>query len=158
MTLNLASTLRPYCTVDKGTKEEVPTLLPVQYLRNMSTIMSRGKNSAATHSIHTPLEDVFPWQDENNETTLICDSVESDGRFVLCTLVSHALRQSQNSSDRNRVLWLCCSSVTDQLTLSALKKIGCNKLATSRAYLPESRSIGQEINEKKATPRLRCLF
>ena len=114
--------------------------------------MSHGKSSAAgTGSIHTPLQDVCPWQDEN-ETVLVCDSVESDGRFVLCTLALQALAAAQSSSSdekNGRILWLCCSPVlTDQLTLNALKKIGCNKLATGGASLPESSSAGQTSEAK----------
>jgi len=116
-------------------------------------IMSLGKSSATTtgSSIHTPLQDVFPWADDENQTVLVCDSVESDGRFVLCTLASQALWQFQNNkSDCGCILWLGCTPMTDQLTLNALKKIGCNKQATNGAHLPESCSTtNQELNESK---------
>jgi hypothetical protein len=92
--------------------------------------MSAGISSSTGNSIHTPLSQVFSWQE--NETVLIADSVESDGRFVLCTLSSQVL------SRRSNILWLCSTAITDQLILGALKKIGCDKMATMSAYLPEN--------------------
>jgi len=115
--------------------------------------------SGASTSVHTPLSQVVRrcW-DENtssreDETVLVMDSLESDGRFVLGTLVSSILQQHQEMSAATtsikgkaaagnpRVLWLNCTTMTDQLTLSALKKIGCPKSVTSTANLPDAPSL-----------------
>ena len=95
----------------------------------------------------------------NNRTVLILDSLESDGRFVLGTLVSsllsprpdyrttaaqqykrHNPTSKKDSDADHRILWLNCTTMTDQLTLAALQKFGCPKSVTSTAHLPESSS------------------
>ena len=98
-----------------------------------------GSGITAATSIHTPLSQVCRW-DDADETVLVLDSIESDGRFVLGTLVAGLPPPHQAN---NRVLWLCCSAVTDQLTLSSLKKIGCPKAMTGSASLPESPASAQ---------------
>lgn len=95
-------------------------------MRTANSISSSGS------SIHTPLLEICSWR--NNETVLVTDSVESDGRFVLCTLAAAA----SISSNQNRVLWICCTALTDTLTLAALRKIGCDKDFINSAHLPES--------------------
>lgn len=119
--------------------------------------------SGASSSVHTPLSEVVRrcWDEKSNnqegETILVMDSLESDGRFVLGTLVSSVLQQETSAATRGtkgkkdttgspRVLWLNCTTMTEQLTLSALKKIGCPKSATSTANLPDARSSTTTIS------------
>jgi hypothetical protein len=68
--------------------------------------------------------------------------VEANGRFVLCSAASQVLAAG------GRLLWLCCSSFTDQLVLTALHKIGCDKKALQTAVLPESgRTAGSDDDD-----------
>ena len=129
----------------------------------------------STSTMHTPLSDVVSrWccSDDNNNnhnnnnsnsTILVLDSLESDGRFVLGTLVSSVLSDHSSTGSGSshvpfrrgdhkkrsrrpmpRILWLNCTTMTDQLTLAALQKIGCPKSVTSTANLPESASASLE--------------
>jgi len=126
----------------------------------MSSSRPSGSSSSAATSVHTPLSQVCRW--EENETILVCDSIESDGRFVLGTLVAnlpaeerkHQEQQRASTSIRNRVLWLCCSAMTDQLTLSALSKSGSSKSMTGSASLPELSSANSGTPPAAADGRL----
>eukprot|EP00555_Chaetoceros_dichaeta_P009283 CAMPEP_0198261980 /NCGR_PEP_ID=MMETSP1447-20131203/10562_1 /TAXON_ID=420782 /ORGANISM="Chaetoceros dichaeta, Strain CCMP1751" /LENGTH=439 /DNA_ID=CAMNT_0043950039 /DNA_START=40 /DNA_END=1359 /DNA_ORIENTATION=- len=101
-----------------------------------------------------PLADVLPWSDTHltaGQTILICDSTETDGRFLLHTLASQFIKThstdattttaaaaptnangckilptSKQRNEHNKVLWVACGPLTEQLILSALKKIGCD--------------------------------
>lgn len=107
-------------------------------------------NSSSSSSIHTPLSHVLPWKE--HETVLITDSVESDGRFVLCTLAAAA------SSKQANVLWLCCTAMTDKLTLAALKKIGFDKAAAASAYLSEQGHLQREKSSRLTIRSIPTLF
>lgn len=102
------------------------------------------------NSAHAPLSSVTSlWKDD--ETVLVLDSLESDGRFVLCSLVASSSASTEASS---RVLWLCCSAVTDQLTLSSLKKIGCSSHMIRSSSLPESSCAGASCVATTPSSRL----
>jgi hypothetical protein len=88
----------------------------------------------------TPLSQVLPRR--NNEAILVTDSVSCDGRFVLYTIAAEALNCRSSplrtfadvSNDNNSgVLWISCTSTTDESILNALKRIGCDKAVISSA-------------------------
>lgn len=89
------------------------------------------------------LIDVLPWGDNppisiHSKTTLLCDSVETDGRFMLYTMAFQCLSPSHTSKDAfgggssestskiTHVVWINCGIRTDDQIRSAMKKIGCD--------------------------------
>merc|ERR1719330_1970662 len=105
-----------------------------------------------------PLADVLPWSDTpltDRKTIMICDSTETDGRFLLHTLASQFIKSHPTSekthtdgttaiptsNEHNKVIWVSCGPLTEQLILSGLKKIGCD--------LPLSSSLRHDL--KKAS-------
>ncbi len=85
-------------------------------------------------SASVPLMDALPpWSlSDGNSCWLVCDSVETDGRFLLHSLVTRTLKQQQE-----KVYWLACGPWTCQLIAAALKKMGCDAAAL---YLRDSAS------------------
>ncbi len=94
-----------------------------------------------------PLSDVLPWGVHNpprgGRTVLICDSNETDGRFLLHTIASQCLSSKSSPStatttaaaptsgnsakhERYRVIWINCGAKTDAHVLAGMKKIGCD--------------------------------
>ena len=85
-----------------------------------------------------PLADALPWDAPpgGGRTIVVCDSVKSDGRFILhalATRVLSALPQATAGSARRgggrgggggRVLWIACGPATERHVASALKKMG----------------------------------
>jgi hypothetical protein len=67
-----------------------------------------------------PLTEALPWSPKCNRKVLVCDSVETDGRFLLHTLCTQAL------AGNGRVLWLTGGPVTETQVATGLKKIGCD--------------------------------
>jgi hypothetical protein len=67
--------------------------------------------SGSALSMHTPLAQVAPWK--ANETVLITDSVEYDGRFVLYTIAA--------AVSNCKILWL--GNTTENLIRSSFKKM-----------------------------------
>ena len=96
-----------------------------------------------------PLIEAIPWTRSKTKTSqcwLVCDSVETDGRFLLHTMASHTL------FSQKRVYWLACGSWTCQLVAAAMKKMGCEAAAS---YLREStssplhiRSVAVEMSKR----------
>lgn len=94
-----------------------------------------------------PLEEALPWSPGIPRRVLVCDSVQTDGRFLLHTMAAQVLLKT------GRVLWLGCSPVTDTQVATALKKIGCDAAAL---YLRDKvksknlsiRSLSTEISAK----------
>lgn len=81
-------------------------------------------------SASVPLMDALPWpHSDNNTCWLVCDSVETDGRFLLHSLATCTLKQAQ------KVYWLACGPWTSQLIATALKKMGCD---AASLYLRDS--------------------
>jgi hypothetical protein len=79
---------------------------------------------ASPSSSFTPLSQAFSGCWPEHATVLVSDSVESDGRFVLHTLAaSAAAAAAATATSQAHVLWFCCGAVTDQLTLSSLKRM-----------------------------------
>lgn len=90
-------------------------------------------------SASVPLVEALPWlssskasaSPSNSRCWLVCDSVETDARFLLHTMACHTL-SFKNSS---RVYWLACGPWTCQLIAAAMKKLGCDAAAS---YLRDS--------------------
>eukprot|EP00536_Pseudo-nitzschia_multiseries_P006504 jgi/Psemu1/193252/e_gw1.139.116.1 len=74
-----------------------------------------------------PLQEVLPWSPNVPRNILVCDSIETDGTFVLSTMVSHLF-----SSSSLKALWLSGNGSTERQVASTLKKMGCDAGA---AYL-----------------------
>lgn len=90
-----------------------------------------------------PLTEALPWPSpppSDGRFFLVCDSIETDGRFLLHTLASQVL-YSQGCS----VLWVACGPWTDQLIVAALKKMGCDKATTSRLRV---RSVSVDMSTR----------
>jgi len=99
-----------------------------------------------------PIQDVLPWGFENppvgGRTTLICDSAETDGKFLLYTIAAQCLSSSKaslssltsavtanrassnnksaTSSSQYNILWINCGIKTEAQINAAMKKIGCD--------------------------------
>jgi hypothetical protein len=67
-----------------------------------------------------PLSEALPWSPKCNRKVLVCDSVETDGRFLLHTLCTQVL------AGNGRILWLTGGPVTETQVATGLKKIGCD--------------------------------
>jgi hypothetical protein len=80
--------------------------------------------------------------ENRNAVFLVYDTVETNGLFVLAalaeTVLSSASSAKTDGQELHRVLWLCCSTMTDHSTLYSLQKIGCSKDITSLALLPDN--------------------
>jgi hypothetical protein len=123
-------------------------------LDNLSDINSATMASSS----FTPLSQAFSgWLLPEHATILVSDSIESDGRFVLHTLAAAAASAatSSSSSSSHHVLWFCCGAVTDQLTLSSLKRMlasGSGSGGGDKASLVASASLPDGINTQKIPP------
>jgi hypothetical protein len=91
-------------------------------------------------SATVPLEEALPCSPRVARKLLVCDSVETDGRFLCYTFAKQALAAT------SRVLWLVGTPVTDRQVATGLKKMGCDAAA---AYLRDP------TNSKNL--RIRCL-
>lgn len=122
-----------------------------------------------------PLTDVLPWGDSiptGGRTILICDSTETNGRFILYTMASQCLNSSpslpsslfasnattatstskkMNDATKGKVLWIHCGSSTDNDIRAALKKAGCDSSSIAPSASPSgtgtfssSRNLNQE--------------
>jgi hypothetical protein len=88
----------------------------------------------------TPLTEVLPWSLQSPRTVLVCDSVESDGRFILHTVAAQVLASAvsannnkyRSTSTSGRILWLTAGAWTERLLANALKKMGCE---AANAYI-----------------------
>jgi hypothetical protein len=111
-----------------------------------------------------PLQDVIPWSPNTPRNILVCDSVETDGSFVLSTMAAHLFSSTLPSSsgmqtkgiDRqqiswSRALWLCGNASTKRQVASALKKLGCDAGA---AYL---RNDNKHVNNSHNGLKIRSL-
>ncbi|CAJ1954385.1 unnamed protein product [Cylindrotheca closterium] len=67
-----------------------------------------------------PLEEVFPFSPRVARKVLICDSIETDGRFVCYTYAKQAVNATCP------VLWLLGTPVTEMQVATGLKKMGCD--------------------------------
>jgi hypothetical protein len=98
-----------------------------------------------------PLDQALPWSPEVARKILVCDSFETDGRFLLHTLAAQVLNNNNNNNSKNatttttssRVLWLSGSPITDRQVATAMKKIGCDAAA---AYLRDPSSSNSNKN------------
>lgn len=75
-----------------------------------------------------PLADILPWGFENpptgGRTVLICDSSETDGRFLLHTIASQCLSSKSSKKESFNIIWINCGMKTDGQIRAAMKKIG----------------------------------
>ena len=78
-----------------------------------------------------PLEEALPWSSQIPRNVLICDTLESDGRFLLANMATQILSK-KNSGGSGNVLWLSFGPTTQRQVATALKKMGCDVAA---AYL-----------------------
>lgn len=104
-----------------------------------------------------PLEEALPWSTEIPRKILICDSIETDGSFLLHTFAGQILKGGGGSiggsSDatttttggggggggQNHLWWLTARPSTDRQVATALKKIGCDVAAS---YLRKPAAVG----------------
>lgn len=84
-------------------------------------------------SASVPLSEALPWltPSDTSKCWLVCDSVETDGRFLLHTVATQTLKLDQN------VYWVACGPWTCRLIAAAMKKLGCEAAAL---YLRDSSS------------------
>jgi hypothetical protein len=99
-----------------------------------------------------PIQDVLPWGYERppvgGRTTLICDSAETDGKFLLYTIAAQCLSSSSkapsslnsavpasrsspitkiaSASSQYNIIWINCGLKTEAQISAAMKKIGCD--------------------------------
>ena len=107
-----------------------------------------------------PLKEVIPWCPTSPRKILVCDSVETDGSFVLSTMtadlfsstVPSSLPPSSTSltkgSNRRtatlpRALWLSGNTSTERQVALTLKKLGCDAGA---AYLRKTSNENSDQN------------
>lgn len=93
-----------------------------------------------TMNATVPLEEALPCSPGVARKVLICDSIQTDGRFLCYTFAKQALAMSC------KVLWLVGTPVTDRQVATGLKKMGCD---TAASYLRDPK------NSKGL--RIRCL-
>ena len=95
-------------------------------------------------SASVPLMEALPWSASTvgGKCWLVCDSIETDGRFLLHTVASQAL------SSKERVFWLACGPWTCQLIAAAMKKLGCEAAA---AYVRDSSSLQHPLHIRSVT-------
>jgi hypothetical protein len=122
-----------------------------------------------------PLTDVLPWGDSiptGGRTILICDSAETDGRFLLHTMATQCLNNNHSSSSspftssstiaspnfssstllktihkkskRGKVLWIHCGSSSSNDIRTALKKSGCDPSIISLQHKNNHFGRGQQ--------------
>jgi hypothetical protein len=99
------------------------------------------------NSTAVSMTDSLPWSTSVPRNILICDSIETDGRFLLHTLALQAL------AGNNSILWLAGGPLTDRQVATALKKIGCD---VATGYLRDNaktqslsiRSLSVEISSR----------
>uniref|UniRef100_A0A6U9VQQ9 Uncharacterized protein n=1 Tax=Pseudo-nitzschia australis TaxID=44445 RepID=A0A6U9VQQ9_9STRA len=99
-----------------------------------------------------PLQEVLPWSPGIPRNILVCDSVETDGSFVLSTMTARLFSSpssmsssfapgpkgmSRQRSLSRKALWLSGNASTERQVASTLKKIGCDAGA---AYLRNSKN------------------
>lgn len=98
-----------------------------------------------------PLQEIIPWSPNDPRNILVCDSIETDGSFVLSTMTAQLFSTTlspQLSSTRirakgsgrqqttmPRALWLSGNASTEKQVAMALKKLGCDAGAS---YLRKS--------------------
>jgi hypothetical protein len=96
----------------------------------------------------------------NNDTILVTDSVSCDGRFVLYTIAADVLNNTHRWCNRPAtigtdtkepngnpgVLWISCTSTTDESILNTLKKIGCDKTLLSSACVEGEEPLSAQPN------------
>ena len=120
------------------------------------------QKAVVSTTFQTPLSHIVTCN--NTETLLVTDSVSCDGRFVLYTVVAAALNNSRASTalsfnatatttttnesstaksnhSNSRVLWISCTSVTDESILNAFKKIGLERDVMSSSSSSTSHSV-----------------
>lgn len=93
-----------------------------------------------------PLIDILPWGFDSppcsrqSPTIVICDSNETDGRFLLHTIASQCLSSKTSATATSsmgnsnisakrepyHVIWVNCGAKTETNIRSAMKKIGCD--------------------------------
>lgn len=89
-----------------------------------------------------PLREVIPWSPNDPRNILVCDSIETDGSFVLSTMAAQLFSstvspqlsssriqgegQDQQQASMPRALWLSGNASTEKQVALTLKKLGCD--------------------------------
>jgi hypothetical protein len=94
----------------------------------------------------TLLQETLPWSPEIPRTILVCDSIETDGSFVLTTMVMNLFKTLERRSAR--VLWLSGRPVSDRQIATTLKKVGCE---VGAAYLRDSQLNNVPLTQSSLT-------
>jgi hypothetical protein len=73
------------------------------------------------HSASIPLAEALPWPklEPEGQCFLVCDSLQTNGRFLSYTLTSQVLV----SKAETRILWISCGPNTERLILNGLKRM-----------------------------------
>jgi hypothetical protein len=99
-----------------------------------------------------PLQEALPWSPDISRNFLICDSIETDGRFLLSTMAAQVLTTtgtetktsstSTSSGKRKRkLLWISGHAATEHQILTSLKKMGCDTMGLTKTTSSSSSSI-----------------
>ena len=107
-----------------------------------------------------PLQEVIPWSPSDPRTILVCDSIETDGSFVLSTMAAQLFSSTMSPSSSimqakglNRqpasmpsAFWLSGNASTEKQVAATLKKLGCDAGAS---YLRKNNNpIENSINSR----------
>jgi hypothetical protein len=115
-----------------------------------------------------PLQEVIPWSPNTPRKILVCDSIETDGSFVLSTMTAHLFSSMSLSSSSvmqtkglnrhqmplSRGLWLSGNASTERQVASTLKKLGCDAGA---AYLRKNNNDNNNVNNSHNGLTIRSL-
>lgn len=123
------------------------------------------------------LVDTLPWGYDKpptgGRTILICDSVETDGRFLLHTIASQCLPAGSNnqkrsdtistqskssSSKKYHIIWINCGLKTEESILAAMKKIGCDVRMQSEMIHILNVSLPTDVVEGKEDECLKQIY
>ena len=114
-----------------------------------------------------PLQEVIPWSPNDSRIILICDSIETDGSFVLSTMTSQLFSLALSSPSMNqakgkngqrvsmpRALWLSGNASTERQVAATLKKLGCD---AGVAYLRKNNNATKSVKESNSSLTIRGL-
>lgn len=89
----------------------------------------------------TSLQQILPWSVKDPRCIVVYDSLESDGRFLTCTMATQVL-----TDPVGMVLWVSFGPFTQELVLSALRKRGWS-----------DRSAKSQSDSASSRIRIRCI-
>mmetsp|Transcript_649 Transcript_649/g.1539 ORF Transcript_649/g.1539 Transcript_649/m.1539 type:complete len:371 (-) Transcript_649:1611-2723(-) len=117
-----------------------------------------------------PLQEIIPWSPNDPRNILVCDSIETDGSFVLSTMTAQLFSTAlspqpsstriqvkgvgQQQTSMPRALWLSGNASTEKQVAMTLKKLGCDAGAS---YLRKSNSDATNIQNSHSGLMIRSL-